>query len=254
MLTIALKTRGGMSWSSHHFFGKMWWMLTRRALLLARERHCPELVGVAPRVALGVEAHLARGEHAALDGVDLTDVTSPRDRELVGRPALLRLVGEVLADDLREVARQVIGEVHADAAPVVSGQLESASLSRRARPKFSESQCERPRGTARPSEPVRFRSPRAFAKRAACGGRARHGAPHEACWVRGSAPTITRRSSTALPVASVARSSRRSRRRARWAAGSPRGTARRRRATKGTLRSGASFGTRSTAPASMLAR
>ena len=32
------------------------------ALLLARERHRPELVGVAARVALGVEAHLARGE------------------------------------------------------------------------------------------------------------------------------------------------------------------------------------------------
>ena len=82
---------------------------------------------MATRVALGVEADLARGEHAPLDGVDLADQLAiagqrhvaalEQDLE-VRRPALLRLVGEVLADDLREVARQVLGEVHADAAPV----------------------------------------------------------------------------------------------------------------------------------------
>lgn len=64
------------------------------------------------------------------------------------------------------------------------------------------------------------------------------------------APSLTRCSSTARPVASVARSFRPLRRRARSAAGTPRGTARPRRASPGTRCSGASFGTRSTAPRS----
>lgn len=45
----------------------------RRPLLLARESHRPELVGVTPRVGLRVEADLARGEHTLLYGVDLAD-------------------------------------------------------------------------------------------------------------------------------------------------------------------------------------
>ena len=58
-------------------------------------------------VPLGVEADLPRGQHAALDGVDLRDeVAVARHRHIasleedleVRCPALLRLVGEVLAD------------------------------------------------------------------------------------------------------------------------------------------------------------
>ncbi len=46
----------------------------RAALLLAGERDGPEAVGVASSCgALGVEANLAGGQDAALDGVDLTD-------------------------------------------------------------------------------------------------------------------------------------------------------------------------------------
>jgi hypothetical protein len=68
-----------------------------------------------------------RGEHAALDGVDLRhEVAVARCRHIMlleqvfelGRPALLGLIGEVLAHDLPEVSRQVLGEVHTDAAPV----------------------------------------------------------------------------------------------------------------------------------------
>ena len=77
--------------------------------------------------ALGVEADLARGQHAPLDRVDLRDdVAVARERDVlaleqdlkVRRPALLRVVREGLANDPREVAGQALGEVHADAAPV----------------------------------------------------------------------------------------------------------------------------------------
>lgn len=47
------------------------------ALFLTRERHRPELISVALGVPLGVEADLIRGQHPALDGVDLTDKLSP---------------------------------------------------------------------------------------------------------------------------------------------------------------------------------
>ncbi|MDC0740895.1 hypothetical protein [Polyangium mundeleinium] len=63
---------------------------------------------MAPGVAIGVESDLARGEHTALDGVDLADeLAVARERHVatlkqdleVRRPALLRLVGEILADN-----------------------------------------------------------------------------------------------------------------------------------------------------------
>jgi hypothetical protein len=93
-----------------------------------RQGQGPEPVGVtvAGR-ALGVEPDLPGREDALLDGVDLGDefalageghVPALQKNLEVGRPALLRVVGEVLGDDLREVASQVLGEVHADAAAV----------------------------------------------------------------------------------------------------------------------------------------
>ncbi len=98
------------------------------ALLLTRERDRPEAVGVAAAGGtLGLEGDLARGQYAPLDRVHLGDkVAIPRERDVaaleenleVGRPALLRLVREGLTPDLRIVARQVLGEVHADAAAV----------------------------------------------------------------------------------------------------------------------------------------
>lgn len=83
----------------------------------------------------------------------------------------LRFPSRRQSSAFRDSSRLLSGpRAHAtERASVVSGQLESASLSQRARPKFSESHCERPRRTVRTSESVRFRSPRAFAKRAACG-------------------------------------------------------------------------------------
>ncbi len=101
---------------------------TRAALLslpLAREGDRPELVGVAAGVAFGVEADLPGGQHVALNGVDLRDeLAVARHRDIarleqdleIGHPALLRLIAEVLADDLGELAREVLGEVHVAAA------------------------------------------------------------------------------------------------------------------------------------------
>src|SRR5690554_2597051 len=100
----------------------------RSPLLRARERDRPKAIGVpSPATALGVEAHLPRREDAPLDAVDLAHelaVTGERDvapleQDLhVGGPALLRFVREILRNHLRIVAREVLGEVHADAAPV----------------------------------------------------------------------------------------------------------------------------------------
>ncbi len=42
-------------------------------LLLAREHERPEAVGVAAVGALGLEGHVARGHHGALDAVELGD-------------------------------------------------------------------------------------------------------------------------------------------------------------------------------------
>lgn len=83
----------------------------------------------------------------------------------------LRLPSARQSSAFRDSSRPLSGSrTHATVEPsTVTGQREAASLSRRARSKFSESHCERPRRTVRTSEPVRFRSPRAFAKRAACG-------------------------------------------------------------------------------------
>jgi hypothetical protein len=83
----------------------------------------------------------------------------------------LRLPSARQSSAFRDSSRRLSGSrTHATVEPsTVTGQREAASLSRRARSKFSESHCERPRRTVRTSEPVRFRSPRAFAKRAVCG-------------------------------------------------------------------------------------
>ncbi len=100
----------------------------RAALLLAGERDGPETVGVAASGgALGVEADLAGGQDAALDGVDLANelaVAGQRDvfalEEVLefGGPALLAAVGERLRHDLGIVVGQVLDEVHVDVAPV----------------------------------------------------------------------------------------------------------------------------------------
>ena len=81
---------------------------------LARQDDRPEAVGVTVAGgALGVEPDLAGGEDALLDGVDLGDevalagqshVAALQENLEVGRPPLLGVVGEVLGDDLREVA------------------------------------------------------------------------------------------------------------------------------------------------------
>ena len=77
--------------------------------------------------ALGVEADLAGGQDAALDGMDLADELAvagqrdvfAREEDLeVGGPALLAVVGERLGADLRVVSGQVLREVHADATVV----------------------------------------------------------------------------------------------------------------------------------------
>jgi hypothetical protein len=85
----------------------------------------------------------------------------------------LRLPSQRQSSAFRDSSRLLSASgAHAtEEASVVSGQRESASLSRRAHPKFSESHCERARKTVRTSEPVRFGSPRAFANSAGCGAR-----------------------------------------------------------------------------------
>ncbi len=95
----------------------------RPPLALACKEHSLELVLVPAVGALRVEGHLPRGQHAALDGVNLPDelalsrqgdVAALEENLEVGGLVLLGLVGEVLGHHLREVA----GEVHADAATV----------------------------------------------------------------------------------------------------------------------------------------
>lgn len=83
----------------------------------------------------------------------------------------LRLPPRRQSSAFRDSSRLLSGtRTHATVEPsTVTGQRESASLSRRAGPKLSESHCERPRRTIRTSEPVLIRSPRAFAGGAACG-------------------------------------------------------------------------------------
>jgi hypothetical protein len=68
----------------------------------------------------------------------------------------LRLPSRRQSSAFRDGSRLLsASRTHVTAEPsTVAGQLESASLSRRARPKFSESHCERPRRTVRASEPV----------------------------------------------------------------------------------------------------
>lgn len=68
----------------------------------------------------------------------------------------LRLPSRRQSSAFRDSSRLLsASRTHVTAEPsTVAGQLESASLSRRARPKFSESHCERPRRTVRASEPV----------------------------------------------------------------------------------------------------
>ena len=83
----------------------------------------------------------------------------------------LRLPSARQSSAFRDSSRRLSGSrTHATVEPsTVTGQREAASLSRRARSKFSESHCERPRRTVRTSEPVLIRSPRAFAGGSACG-------------------------------------------------------------------------------------
>lgn len=100
------------------------------------------------------------------------------------RPTL-RLPSRRQSSAFRDSSRLLSASgAHATEEPsTVTGQRESASLSRRARPKFSESHCERPRRTVRTSEPVRFRSPRAFAERAACGANVKKASQKRGFWL-----------------------------------------------------------------------
>jgi hypothetical protein len=111
----------------HSYTNRIHSRFVRFPFLLTGERNGPEFVSVpAPGRTLGVEGHLARGQHAPLDRVHLRDDLAlarqghapvlQQDLE-IRRPPLLRFVREVLAHHLREGAPEVLHQPTTKKAP-----------------------------------------------------------------------------------------------------------------------------------------